>query len=94
MFVLVGTFGHLLMETVLSSNGFKCENDSSNPIVLLRFENSNIVKLQVWSKVQVQVLVRVLVKVQCPVHGLDPGQNSGAQNSVYNSQKKGPGETL
>ena len=36
----------------------------------------------------------VLVKVHCPVHGLDPGRNSGAQNSVSNSQKKGPGETL
>ena len=50
----------------------------------------NIVKLQVRSSVQ----VKVLVKVQCPVHGLGPGMNSGAQNSVSNSQTKGPGETL
>ena len=38
--------------------------------------------------------VKVLVKVQCPVHGLGSGVNSGTQNSVSNSQKKGPGETL
>ena len=51
---------------------------------------NHIVKLQVQSSVQ----VKVLVKVQCPVHGQGPGLNSGAQNSVSNSQKKGPGETL
>ena len=54
--------------------------------------DQNIVKLQVRSSVQVKVLVKV--KVQSPVHGLGPGINSVTQNSVSNSQKKGPGETL
>ena len=41
-----------------------------------------------------KVQVMVLVKVQCPIHGLGSSLNSDTQNSVSNSQKKGPGETL
>ena len=56
----------------------------------------NYGKMLTFVKLQVQYLVqvKVLVKVQCPVHGLGPGMNSETQNSVSNSQKKGPGETL
>ena len=55
---------------------------------------SHLVYILSSSRSGSQVQVKVLVKVQCPVHGLGPGLNSGAQNSVSNSQKKGPGETL